>query len=121
MISASPTPTLVDPSQVHVLGRVDGDKVAKKPETPTGKKKRSDESPKPSKKRSSSTPSTEDLKSLDDKWAERFARLEAMILAKSFAVPVEPVVKSTEVITVRSPSLTLEPVPASLLPVGSQM
>ena len=84
----------------NVLGPVDGEKVVTKPETtPAGKKKRSDESPKPSKKRSSSKPSTEDLKSLDDKWAERFARLEAMILAKSFAVPAEPVVKPTEVVT----------------------
>ena len=78
----------MDPSQVNVLGQVDGEKAVKKPETtPTGKKKRSDESPKPSKKRSSSKPSTEDLKSLDDKWAEHFARLKAMILAKSLSVP----------------------------------
>ena len=105
MVSASPTPTLVDPSQVSVLGRVDREKAVKKPETtPAGKKKRSDESPKPSKKRSSSKPSTEDLKSLDDKWAERFARLEAMILAKLFAVPVEPVGSMQKLSPVRSPS-----------------
>ena len=46
----------------------------------------------------SSRPSSEDLKNLDDKWAERFARLEAMLLSKSFAVPVEPVLKPGEVI-----------------------
>ena len=87
-----------------MLGWVDGEKAVKKPETtPAGKKKRSDDFPKPSKKRSSRKPYTEDLKSLDDKWAERFARLEAMILAKSFAVPVEPVLKSTEVITSEKP------------------
>ena len=63
MVSASPTPTLVDPSQVNVLGRVDGEKVAKPETTPAGKKKRSDESPKPSKRNPSSRPSTEDLKS----------------------------------------------------------
>ena len=38
-----------------------------------------------------------------DKWAERFARLEAMLLAKSFAVPVEAVVKPAEVITSQKP------------------
>ena len=60
----------MDPSQVSVLGRVDREKVAKPETTPAGKKKRSDESPKPSKRKSSSRPSTDDLKSLDDKWAE---------------------------------------------------
>ena len=44
-----------------------------------------------------------------------------MILAKSFAVPVEPVLKSREVITSASPFLTLGLVPARYLPVGSQM
>ena len=38
-VSASPTPTLVDPSQVSVLGRVDGEKAVVKSETPAGKKK----------------------------------------------------------------------------------
>ena len=62
-------------------------------------------SPRSSKKKpsTSSRPSYEDLKNLDDKWAERFARLEAMLLSKSFAVLVEPVVKPTEVITSQKP------------------
>ena len=47
----------------------------------------------------SSRTSSEDLKNLDNEWAEGFARLEAMLLSKSFAVPVEPVVKPAEVIT----------------------
>ena len=58
----------MDPSQVNVFGRVDREKAVKKPETTSAGKKRSNDSPKPSKKRSSSKP-TEDLKSLDDKWA----------------------------------------------------
>ena len=121
MVSASPTPTLVDPSQVNVLGRVEGQKVVKQPETtPAGKKERVDESPKASKRKPSSRPSTDDLKNLDDKWAERFARLEAKLLAKSFAVPVKPVVKPAEVITSRSHSLILVPVQARSL-LGSQM
>ena len=94
----------MDPLQVNVLGRVEGEKAIKKTETtPAGKKKRPDKSRKPSKKKSRSKPSTEDLKSLDDMWAQRFARLEDMQLANSFAVPVEPVVKSTEVITSDKP------------------
>ena len=34
---------------------------------------------------------------MDDKWSERFSRLEALLLSKSFAVPVEPVTPSTVV------------------------
>ena len=48
MVSSSPAPTLVDPSHVSVLGKVEGEKGVVQPETtPAGKKKRSD-SPKPS-------------------------------------------------------------------------
>ena len=96
MVSSSPTPTLVDPSHVSVLGKVEGEK-ANTETTPAGKKKKRSDSPKPSPRSSkkkpspSSRPSSEDLKNLDDKWAERFARLEAMLLSKSFAVPMEPV------------------------------
>ena len=50
-VSASPTPTLVDPSHVRVLGRVDGEKTVKKSETLAGKKKRNDKSPKRSSKK----------------------------------------------------------------------
>ena len=61
--------------------------------------------PSPLKKSSTgSRPSVDDLKKVDDKWAERFSRLEAMLLAKSFTVPVEPVVKpAAEVTTSQKP------------------
>ena len=50
------------------------------------------ESPKPSsKKKSSSKPRSNELKDLDEKWTECFSRLEAMLLSKTFSVPVEPV------------------------------
>ena len=90
---ANSTSTLVDPAHVSVLAKVEKGKAVQS--TRSSKKTKRSESPKPSssKKRSSSHPSAEDLKSLDDKWAERFSRLEAMILAKTFTVPVEPVVK----------------------------
>ena len=64
MVSASPTPTLVDPSQVSVLGRVDGEKAVEKSGTPAGKKKRTDESPNPSSKNPTSG-NAEDLSQYD--------------------------------------------------------
>ena len=75
---------------MSVLGKVEGEKaVVQRETTPAGKKKKHSNLPKPSPRSSkkkpstSSRPSSEDLKNLDDKWAERFARLEAMLLAKS--------------------------------------
>ena len=100
----SATPTLVDPSEVTLLGRVHNERAASVEFTPAGKKKkRSDNSPKSSKRKSSSKPKAYDLKSLDEKWFERFARLEAMLLSKSFAVPVEPVKKPSSVVTSDQP------------------
>ena len=108
LVSSSPAPTLMDPSLVSVLGKVEGDKVVQPETTPAAKKTKRSDSPKPSasKKKSSSgsRPSADDLKKLDDKWAERFSRLEAMLLAKSFTVLVEPVVKpAAEVTTSQKP------------------
>ena len=40
-----------------------------------------------------------DLKSLDDQWSECFAHLEALFLAKTFQVPVEPVQTSSVVVS----------------------
>ena len=98
MVSSSPTPTFVHPSHVSILGKVEGEKAtfrsdSHKPSPRSSKKKPS----------TSNRPSSEDLKHLDDKWVERLARLEAMLLSKSFAVPVEPVVKPAEVITSQKP------------------
>ena len=86
--NASTTPTLVDPSEVTMLGRVSCDKSPSVNSTPKHKKKRSDGSPRSSKRKHSSKPTSDDLKSLDDKWSERYSRLEAMLLNQSFAVPV---------------------------------
>ena len=97
--TTSSTPTLVDPAHVSVLGKVEKVKAAQS--TPTTKKTKCSESPKQSasKRSSNSRPSNEDLKELDNKWAERFSRLEAMLLAKTFTVPVEPVVKPASDVT----------------------
>ena len=66
-VSSVAPPTLVDPSEVTLLGRVSTDKPSSV--EPTTKKKRSDGSPKSSKQRQSSKPTSDDLKSLDDKWS----------------------------------------------------
>ena len=95
--TSSATPTLVDPSDVTLFGRVHSDKPSSVESTPTKKKRHSDGSPKFSKRKHSSKSTSEDLKSLDDKWSERFSRLEALLLSKSFTVPVEPVRPSTVV------------------------
>ena len=100
--ASSSTPTLVDPAHASVLGKVEKVKASQPQSTPTTKKTKRSDSPKPSasKKRSSSSrPSADDLKQLDDKWTERFSRLEAMLLAKTFTVPVEPVVKPASDVT----------------------
>ena len=89
--NASTTPTLVDPSEVTLLGRVSCDKSPSVDSTPKHKKKRSDGSPRSSKRKHSSKPTSDDLKSLDDKWSERFSHLEAMLVNQSLAVPVRPV------------------------------
>ena len=86
----------MDPSEVTLLGRVNTDEPSSVESTPT-KKKCSDSSPKSSKRRHSSKPTSDDLESLDGKWSDRFLRLEALLLSKSFAVPVEPVKPSTVV------------------------
>ena len=92
-------------SRGGVLGRVDGEKKVKKSQTLAGKKKRTDDSPKRSSKKtkSSSIPRSEELRDLDEKWGERFARLEAMLFSKTFAVPVEPVKKPSSVVTSDQP------------------
>ena len=85
------TSTLVDPTSITLLERVSSEKTSSGESTPKHKKRRSDGSPKSAKRKHSSKPTTDDLKSLDDKWSERFSRLEAMLLNQSFAVPVRPV------------------------------
>ena len=95
---ASATPTLEDPSELTLLGWVH--KESASVESSASKKKIFDESPKTSsKKKSSSKPGSDEIKDLDEKWAERFARLEAMLVSKMFAVPVEPVKKPSSVVT----------------------
>ena len=96
---ASATSTLVDPADVSVLGRVHKESDGS---SPASKKKRADPSPTPkasSKKKSSGKSRSDDLKELDEKWCERFARLEAVLVSKTFTVPVNPVQNPPSVVT----------------------
>ena len=89
--NTQPTDELVDPSRVSVIGVVSGPSADKSP-APPEKKAKKDKPPTKSKK-SSSVPSsaTEDkFVALEDKWADRFNRLEALLLARS----IEPTFSS---------------------------
>ena len=100
---ASATPTLVDPADVSVLGRVHKESDGS---SPASKRKRADPSPTPkasSKKKSNSKSRSDDLKELDEKWCERFARLETMLVSKTFTVPVNPVQNPPSVVTSDQP------------------
>ena len=92
----------MDPSDVTLLGRVSSDKTSSVDSTPKQKKKRSDGFPRSSKQKHSSKPTSDDLKSLDDKWSERFSCLEAILLNQSFAVLVRPI-NSASVVTREHP------------------
>ena len=101
---ASATPTLVDPADVSVLGRVHKESDGS---SPASKKKRADPSPThkaSSKKKSSSSKSrSDDIKDLCEKWSEHFDRLEAMLVSKTFTVPVNPVQNPPSVVTSDQP------------------
>ena len=93
--------TLMEPANVSVLGRVHKESDGS---SPASKKKRAEPSPTPkasSKKKSSSKSRSDDLKELDEKWC--FARLEAMMVSKTFTVPVNPVQNPSSVVTSDQP------------------
>ena len=97
------SPPLIDPADVTVLGQVEskGETSSDRGETPSKKSKKT--SPKsPSKKKTSKpTDIQSELKSMDDMWSQWFARLEALFLAKSITVLVEPVQSSDVVVNDR--------------------
>ena len=85
-----------------MLGKVDSRVDSDRGEIPSKKAKKSSHKPPTKKKAGKTTVDFQaDLKSMDNKWSERFARLVAIFLAKSFQVPVEPVKKSDVVVTDR--------------------
>ena len=92
---------LVDPSSVSVIGVVDGQGSVKSPAPvpPPDKKPKKDN--KTSKKEKSPTTKAskhstdEKFAEMDSKWSERFSRLEALIMAKSFEPTFSSKVKVT--------------------------
>ena len=103
----------MDPVNVSVLGRVHKESDGS---SPASKKKRADPSPTPkasSKKKSNGKSSSGDLKELDEKWCEHFARPEAMLVSKTFTVPVNPVQNPPLVVTSDQPFFILAAPPVA--------
>ena len=76
---------LVDPDSVSVIGVVGDSNVAQTGSAPPEKKLKKDKAPTKGKKSVEFSASSTDSKisQLDEKWAERFNRLEALLLSKS--------------------------------------
>ena len=82
--STQPTDELVDPSSVSVIGVVSGPSTDKSPIPPEKKAKKDEPSTKAKKSSSALSSATEDkFTALEDKWVDRFNRLEALLLARS--------------------------------------
>ena len=122
------SPTLVHPSLVTVMGVVDGQSTSRSPglsDQPVEKKKKkedkkassvksvkADKSVKSSSHRTSSTSSTDQkLEVMEQKWSDRFNRLEALLLSKSLDRPQEPVFTTVKVAPTHAPpaSVSTEP------------
>ena len=94
-----PNPTgdssLVDPSTVSVIGVV-GAATSEKSPVPPEKKTKKDKVPVKAKKDKASTSTAADrFSELDQKWSERFNRLEALLLSKSLQPTFSPEVRVT--------------------------
>ena len=99
----SDSPAHVAASDVTVLGKVDrkGEGSSDRGETPPKKVKKTSHKAPLKKKSSKPSDLQSELQTLDDKWSERFSRLEALFLSKSFTVLVEPVKNSDVPVTDR--------------------
>ena len=78
------SPPLIDLSNVTVLGKVEskGETGSDRGETPSKKSKKTSHKSPLKKKPSKSTDFQAELKTMDDKWSERFSRLEALFLLR---------------------------------------
>ena len=72
----------MDPSTVSVIGVVGDASSKKSPAVPPEKKLKKDKAPTKAKKEKASA-SDDRISQLDQKWSERFNRLEALLLSKS--------------------------------------
>ena len=117
---ATLSPTLVDPALVSEVGVVDGQSTSRSPglsEQPVEKKKKKDDKkatssksvePQKSGKSTSHRPSSSDstdqkLEVMEQKWSDRFNRLEALLLAKTLDRPQEPVFTAVKVTPTHAP------------------
>ena len=84
--SSNPTDdsSLVDPSSVSVIGVVGDSSSTQASTAPTEKKPKKDKMPAKPKKSVESSSADSKISELDPKWLERFNRLEALIMSKSF-------------------------------------
>ena len=110
----SSSSSLIDPYSVTVVGAVDAQGILQSPGSSSGKAQKTDSSSKPkdlkpkaekpSKSTSKSHKSSVDSKidDLDQKWADRFNRLEALLLAKTLDKP-DPAFTSVKVAPTHSP------------------
>ena len=93
------TESLVDPSVVAVLGAVDKQGAVKSPPTvaPLRKKAKKEKASTSKTVKSTASSSTVDSKiaQLDEKWSDRFNRLEAILLARSIEPTFSSAVKVT--------------------------
>ena len=75
--------TLVDPSSVEVIGVVGDSQSSQVDSAPPEKKTKKDKLPSKSKKPVESSSTDSKISELDQKWSERFNRIEALLLSKS--------------------------------------
>ena len=76
--------SLVDPATVSVIGAVGTSSSAQASSAPPEKKFMKDKIPAKVKKSVESTSTDSKISQLDEKWSERFNKLEALLLARSF-------------------------------------
>ena len=83
--STNPTTddTLVDPSSVEVIGVVGDSQSSQVDSAPPEKKTKKDKLPSKSKKPVESSSTDSKISELDQKWSERFNRIESLLLSKS--------------------------------------
>ena len=102
------SPTLVDPARVSVIRAVDGQDTGLSAQ-PAEKKKKVEEKkksvkPKPSTSTAAAVSTDQKFQELDQKWSDRFNRLEALLLAKTLDRPQqEPTFSTVKVVPTHSP------------------
>ena len=86
---------LVDPDTVSVIGVVGESSSAQTSSAPPEKKTKKDKAPTKGKKSVEISSTDSKISQLDDKWSERFNRLEALLLSKSFQPSFSSAVRVT--------------------------